>query len=256
MAKQDLTSERPTGVARPARIVGTVALMAAAGLILAPASLFAQQGGGGPGRWSAGAVLGASIPQGEFADFVDEGFLFGGHVAYALDPGGFLKLRLDGAYNQYGKEEFTVPLSRTVSRVFVDVNTTNNIGMLAVGPELTLAAGPVQPYAHALVGVSHFYTQSSVEGTSDRFFFGRDDAFARSTNFDDTELGYAAGGGFRVPLSRSVAVDVGVQYRLHGQTSYLREGSITEREDGTLDIDPIRSDADFVLVRLGAAFRF
>lgn len=237
----------------PASLTGASLVLA---LVLTPGSLVAQQEGGGVGRWSAGAVLGASVPRGEFAEFVDEGFVFGGHLAYSLDPAGFVKLRIDGAFNRYGSEEFTVPLSRTVNRVFVDVNTHNNIGMLAVGPELTLAAGPVQPYVHALVGVSHFFTESSVEGSDNRFFFGRDDVFARSTNFDDTELGYAAGGGFRVPVSRHVAVDLGLQYRLHGQTRYLREGSITERDDGTLDIDPIQSDADFVLLRLGAAFRF
>lgn len=231
---------------RPAAVAawGVAAL-----LLLATAPVGAQN------RWHGGASLVFAVPQGEFADNVDAGFGFGGHLVYGLDPVGAVGLRLDAAAVTYGSERFRRPLSLTVSRVLVDVRTRNNILLLGFGPQLALPAGAVRPYVNGAVGLGYFYTQSSVEGSANFRF----DEFARTTNFDDLSLGYGGGGGLGIALARGrtpLYLVFDIQYRSHGETRYLREGSIREDAAGGVTITPLRSDADVLVAQVGVSIGF
>lgn len=232
---------------------------AAAGLAAAVALLASAPGGlaqgrdGGGSRWVVGGGLALSVPQGELAEFIDHGLGFGGHVRYGLDRAGLLSLRLDASAVTYGSETFRVPLSQTVSRVLVDVTTRNSILLVGFGPQLTLPAGAVRPYVNGAVGLGYFFTESSVRGSGNLRF----DDFARTTNFDDLSFAYGAGGGMAVALDRRrrLFLVLDGQYRDHGRTRYLREGSVREDGSGRLTIAPLESDANLLLFQLGLAVR-
>ncbi len=187
-------------------------------------------------------------PVGEFQDFVDWG---GGIDLYGVvNLPGPVGIRIDGSFLSYGHESFQQPLSNTIQRVTVDVDTDNLIASLGVGPQLTLGHGALRPYVYGTVGFSYFATVSSVSGTADP------DAFASSTNYDDVTAALTAGGGLLLRISRGehpVSLDLSVQKTYNGETTYLREGSILESPDGSISFIPIRSETNLVTFRIGVA---
>lgn len=199
--------------------------------------------------WEAGAHLLYAEPRGPFAEVIDQGFGMQGYGVLKLDPMGIAGIRLDMGLINYGNEKSTVPLSNTVSRVLVEVNTSNNIAVFGVGPQISVPSGPVRPYAYATFGVGYFFTESSVKGTN-----STDEAFASSTNFDDTTPSMTLGGGIQIPVGGIVGIDVGVEYRRHRHARYLTEGDIVEEPDGSVTLFVNESDADLFVYRLGVAF--
>ena len=196
-----------------------------------------------------GGGLQVAQAQGEFRDHVDYGLGFAGHLLYSPDPAGILALRLEGNLLVYGYETMRVPLSSTIGgRVLVDVNTSNNIAFLGVGPQLMAPSGRLRPYVNGTVGVGYFFTESSVEGSHNH------EPFASTTNYDDVTLSYAAGGGLYVPLRGGpapVALDLGLRYQWSRDVSYLREGSIEDLPGGAIAFRPVRSDADVLTFQVG-----
>ena len=193
----------------------------------------------------AGVLL---APVGEFDQFVDLGGGVNVYGVVGLDRKGVAGLRFDGSFMGYGHERVTVPLSRTVQRVFVDVTTTNLLASFGMGPQITIGNGPLRPYVYGTVGFSYFATVSSVGGTRD---FGD---FGSSTNFDDLTFATAVGGGLLISLSegrRPVALDLSVRSLFNGRTEYLRSGSIIDRPDGSIAFTPIVSDANLLEFRAG-----
>jgi len=223
--------------------------IAALGLLAATGGAAAQEPELMPLRGRAGIALTYAQPVGEFADFVDRGFGLSGHFLLALDGSGALGLRADGGFLIYGDETKRVCFSTTVGcRVEVDVNTTNNIAFLNIGPQLSLPYGPIQPYVNASIGFAYFGTQSSVEGVN------QSDDIASTTNFDDATFAWQAGGGLRIPVSSGrtpVAIDLGARYNTNGRVEYLREGDITDNPDGSITINTQRSEANLVTYSLG-----
>ena len=189
-------------------------------------------------------------PIGEFQNFVGWG---GGLSMYGLvnfQRGGPLGIRFDASVVSYGHESQRRPLSSTIQRVTIDVDTDNLIASFGVGPQVTIGHGRLRPYAYGTVGVSYFATVSKASGLSDT------EAFASSTNFDDFAAALSGGAGllFRVSGGKNpVSLDVSARTLYNGRVSYLRKGSILESADGSISFIPIRSDANFVTFRLGIA---
>ena len=204
-------------------------------------------------RFQAGAHLNLALPQGEFDEFVDAGFGFGGWFAFNIDRGGMIALKLDGNWLIYGSETRRRPLSPTVPFVTVDVTTRNNIYTLGVGPLISFSNGAIKPYIAGTIGFSYFATESGVSGTSN----GED--FAESTNFDDFTFAVVAGGGIRVRVKRGQSplfIDLVSEYHRNGQASYLREGSIVDNGNGTISFTPIQSETNLMLFKLGVSASF
>ncbi|MFQ5689740.1 MAG: outer membrane beta-barrel protein [Gemmatimonadota bacterium] len=238
-------------VDRSPRVNGVSALgLALAFAALAPASpACAQQSG----RWVLSGGLAISVPQSEFADFVDDGFGIGTQLLYRADPAGVLSLRLDAAIVTYGRERLEAPLSRTVSRINVDVVTRNNILLAGLGPQLTLPAGRFRPYVNGAIGLGYFFTESEVKGTGNFL----SDGFARTTNFDDVSFSYGGGGGLELGLHggpHPLLLNMDFQYRNHGKTRFLRKGSIQEDGTGRVSFAPLEAEADLLLIRVGLSF--
>ncbi len=201
-------------------------------------------------RWELGGGFAYVLPQGEFGNFVDDGYGFGLHAVYALDPSRVVGLRFDAGWIRYGSEHFGAPSFPGTGRVFVDVGTHNNIGTFGIGPQLQVPSGPIRPYINGFVGLGYFYTESSI---SDPYYH---DTFARSTNFDDVSFAYGGGGGLAMVLGRGshpLAVNFDVQYRKHDDTEYLVEGSIWDDGFGGVVISPLFGDADILLLSVGVS---
>jgi opacity protein-like surface antigen len=220
-------------------------------LALAAALLAAEARGqesDGIDRFGAlGLVLQAGHPQGEFENYVDFSYGFGGFFLFDLDRRARWGVRLDASYLIYGSETVQRPLSPTIQRVWVDVTTRNQIVTLFIGPQFTFGSGTLQPYLNAGLGFSYFFTLSSVSGTSDF------EDFASSTNYDDFTFALASGGGLQVRLSRRVSLAFSAQYMHNGRVRYLREGSIHEASDGSIWFSPIESETNLILYQLGVA---
>lgn len=224
----------------------------AALLLLAPA-LRAQTPA--PSRF-AGNISGiVAQPVGEFDDYVNVGFGIGGNFRVNLGTSGVASLRFDLGYVNYGRETQRVCLSETVGcRIVVDLTTTNNIVFGHGGLQLGVPTGPVRPYVNGGIGYSYFFTQSSVEGTSND-----EDPFASTTNFDDGTFSWAGGGGIVIPISSGstpVALDLGARYLNNNEVDYLTKGSIVDNADGSIDIFPTRSEAHLITYTIGVTIGF
>jgi hypothetical protein len=179
------------------------------------------------------------------------GFGYGLNAAYLLrlDHAGYLSLRTDLGFVQYGSESMRVPLSPTIGgRIQVKVSTDNYIVPMSIGPQLAVPTGPVRPYVNAGIGAQAFFTESHVDGSDDDY------DFAHTTNQHDWTKNWVAGAGVFVPLYTrkvSVLLDVGVQYFGSGHARYLRPGSIEDLPNSQIRITSFESDTHLALVHLG-----
>ena len=187
-------------------------------------------------------------PQGTFKSYVEQGFGLDAFGRYKVDRRGIFSIGLDGGWMQYGSETIRVPLLATTGRILVDVTTSNNLLFLGAGPQLTVPSGPVRPYINGNVGFSYFFTQSSVEGSSNNT-----GSFAETNNFDDVVFATTGGVGVYIPFGRrrEAGLDIGVRYHNNGVTRYLREGSIKDRPGQSPEITPIESETKMLSFRVG-----
>lgn len=190
-----------------------------------------------------------SRPTGTLGDNIGLGYGFNAAYLFQLDRAGWVALRADLGFLQYGNESKQVPLSPTVGgRIQVRVSTDNNIVPLTLGLQVMSPRGSVRPYANAGLGGQFFYTQSHVDGLDDN------QDFARTTNQWDKTGTWVAGGGLYVPLYQrgvKVNLDLGAQYVNGGRAQYLKPGSIQDLPDAQIKITPMESETHMVLVRLG-----
>ncbi len=198
-------------------------------------------------RGLVGINLQLGFPQGEFADFVKTGYGIGGNLTVLLDRNGQFGLRLFGSWVEYGRTTERVAFPG-LPGIFVDLTTSNSIYSFGVGPEFHLTRGAVQPYLQGAIGLSNFVTRTSAEGSDNT------DPFASSTNFNDWTVAYYGGGGMLFQVSHGknpVFLDAGLRLQKHGQTRYLREGSIQVDGGGNVVLDPIESQTDLLIAHFG-----
>jgi len=203
--------------------------------------------------WGVDVAFQVAQPVREFADNIDVAFGVGSSVRHHFSWFRPLGLRGDFAIMNYGNERQDVPLSSTVNRVTVEMNTSNNVLLAGGGPELAVMRGPVRPYVHGFLGYSYFFTESSAG------YENGGGTFARSTNFSDGGFATGGGAGVRMPLrarSTEISIDGGARFMRNGVRSYLSEGDVIDRADGTLDFTPRTTNADFWVYYLGISLDF
>jgi len=203
-------------------------------------------------RWELGGGVSILSPQGDFSSFVNDGYGVSLNATVGLEPNNALAMRFEGGYINYGSERFGVPVFPGTGRILANLTTRNNIAYAGLGPVVQMPYGPIRPYVNGFVGVSYFFTESSVGGGHSYDYGG----FGRTLNFDDASLAYGLGGGvsFRLSKGRSpVFLKLDGQYRRHGQTEYLTEGGILDDGFGGATVSPILSDVDFLLFNVGVS---
>lgn len=205
-----------------------------------------------------------AFPQGEFEENVSEvGYGLGGGFGYHLGASP-LMIGAEIQYIRYGNETRREPFSNTIPDVFVEVETSNNILLFHPLLRLQSTAGAFRPYLDGMIGLSYFFTQTVVRDEDDF----DDEEIASSTNQDDSVLSYGFGGGLMIRVyqsekqnraghtkRRELLIDFRVRYLFGGETTYLREGSVT-RDNGMVEIDPIRSTTDLMVFQIGVAYMF
>ncbi len=187
-------------------------------------------------------------PQGEFRKFVGTGYGLSGNLTVFVDRGHHAGLRFWGSWIEYGRTTERLPLSPTLPGLTVDLTTSNDILSFGVGPEFHLPMGAFQPYLQGGIGIADFATTTSVEGSNNS------NPFASSTNFNDWTFAWYWGGGIMYLVSRGrtpVYLDGGVRFEGHGQTRYLREGSIQSNGSGGVILNPVESQTDLLLIHFG-----
>jgi opacity protein-like surface antigen len=203
----------------------------------------------GTPRFNVGGALVVGQPVGEFQNYIDVGFGLIANGRYNLDAAGVVSLRADLSFLNYGNETKQVCLGGGAGcRITLDLTTSNNIVGGNFGLHFMAPSGPIRPYAHGGIGFSYFATESRVKGTNNS------EDFANTTNFDDGTFAWIAGGGFHIPVSHGrtpISIDIGARYDRNGRVAYLTEGGITDNPDGTINLDPIRSDANLVKYYIG-----
>jgi hypothetical protein len=204
-----------------------------------------------PTRWYVGGDITVGQPRGAFADNVSTGYGVSGHAIYRLDEAGLVGIRVDGGALIYGNEHQSVPFGGDVGgRVRLDMNTSNNIGFLGIGPQIGVPTGRLRPYVNGYAGVSYFFTDTSLRGS------GSSEEFARTTNYHDATFSYGGGAGLYVPVRRGpspISIDLGVRYHDNGRARYLREGDITDNSDDTITVHPRETDTDLLTFHFGVS---
>lgn len=217
---------------------------------VAPA-LHAQDAPLPPVRFNVGIQGIVAQPVGEFDDYVNVGFGIGGNFRYNFDRAGVAQLRVDLAYVNYGRETRRICFSDTGCLIQLDLTTTNNIVLGQAGLQIGAPSGPVRPYVNGGVGFSYFFTQSTVEGsTNDQ------NPFAQTTNFDDGTFTWAGGGGLLIPISSGrtpVSLDFGVRYHHNSEVDYVTEDGIDFEPGQPAVITAIRSSAHLITYQIGVS---
>lgn len=203
-------------------------------------------------RHFAGASLAIAQPRGEFAEYVPVGGGLSAFFRSQVDESGWVAIRFQGSFLNYGNETKRVCFSGTVGcRVELDLTTSNNIFLIGAGPELAIPLGTSRLYGNATAGYSYFWTDSKVGGTVE------DEPFASTTNYSDGGFSWSFGGGLEIGLGRAgdlpILLDLGFAHHGNGRREYLTEGGITDTPGGEIELDVKRSDAGFFLWRLGVS---
>jgi opacity protein-like surface antigen len=227
----------------------------AAAALAIPSISGAQMSLRGTPRMEAGGAFEYAQPIGDFRQNVRQGFGGAGHFIFGIDPQGIVGIRVDAGFINYGNDTHYVPFSSSVRRIIVREETSNNIFMASVGPQLTIPIGRVRPYVNAGVGLAYFYTQTSLDTDDDS------QQIAQTTNYSDNSLAYTAGAGFNIPLTAGnspISLDVGARYNSVSSARYLTKGDIMDDPNSHFGIiiTPHESAADFIAYQLGISIRF
>src|SRR5690606_16721803 len=223
-----------------------VAAAALAASVIAPAQAHAQHPTTVEVLRPVGAEVGGNVfyghPVGEFGENVDRGWGLSGHGNYFVQDDGWLGLRVDFGFMNYGNERIRECLTASC-RVMVDVHTTYNVFMVSAGPQLAVPDGAIRPYVGGQAGVSFFTTQSRVEGSDPN-----NDPFATSTNFSSSTFALFGYGGVKIPMSHGrtpVSLDLGARFASNGEARYLTRDSFVEQDIGPPLIFPRRTEANY-----------
>jgi hypothetical protein len=212
-----------------------------------------QRWGTVPSRFSIQGDLLVAQPKGEFAEQLDDNG-YGANIGglFRLDREGVFSIRADVGGMQYGSETIRAPYLPITGRVALDVETTNAVYWGTIGPQITVPAGPVQPYVNAAIGFMDFVTSTSVRGSDSQY------EYASTNNSDDATSAYIFGAGFYVPLGnqKEWKLHFGARYWYGGEATYLKEGDIVDEPDGSVTLFPRISKTDQVTWQLGASYTF
>lgn len=203
-----------------------------------------------PSEWLGGGGLLIGVPLGDFADATDEGFGVVGNVVFSPGGGPFgIRFQTGGLI--YGSRDIPTTVPGTGGLITEDLSIDNWLLNVGIGPQVMARSGPVRPYAYALAGFGYFATETSFGNGYD--YYGD----YSTTNYDDWTFAWSAGAGLLLPVSRSLAIDVGVQYVGNGTVRYLAEGDLQPSPGGAPPvIVPRQTEANLLTITVAVSFGY
>jgi hypothetical protein len=194
-------------------------------------------------------------PLGQFGDNVRRGFGADGFGTLGIDPRGIFSLRGELGYIRYNRkaEEF---VAYTGLGYYSELESETTSGVLTggIGPQLMLPEGLIRPYVGGTVGFARFATNTSINIPSYRSNTGQKETLYDETVSSDWILSVAAVGGIAFQLNflgRGVLADLGVRWHRNGEADYVSSEGVFYDGTGTPSITPTRSEANFLVYRLG-----
>jgi hypothetical protein len=229
-----------------------------AGAAVCATTAWAETASSKPSQWIGGGGLVVSVPVGDFADATDEGVGISSQAVFT-PGGGIFGIRFQVGGVLYGSRNVGAPVPGTGGLIRQDLSVENWLVTAGVGPQIVARSGRVRPYAYALAGLGYFATSSVLH--TDPADHGNDwndhwnDDYRSTTNFDDTTFAWSVGAGLMIPVSKSTALDFGVQYVANGTVRYLAEGDLEPSRTGALPIIvPRHTEANVIQVTIGFTF--
>jgi opacity protein-like surface antigen len=165
----------------------------------------------------------------------------GGPIGVRFQTGGLI----------YGSRDIPIAVPGTGGLITEDLSTDNWLLNVGIGPQVMARSGSVRPYAYALAGFGYFATETSFGNGYD--YYGD----YSTTNYDDWTFAWSAGAGLLIPVSRSLAIDLSVQYVGNGTVRYLAEGDLQPSAGGAPPlIFPRQTEANLLTITVGVSFRY
>lgn len=208
---------------------------------------------------SLGLKVSGAVPFGEFARDVDFGMGLTGDISFRLLPAGWLGLRIDGGVIQYGHEGSQETSYLGSFPADAEVTTDNYIGYAAIGPQIHLGGHPMSARVYGLIGMSRFATTTSAKiDVRDEDGEWSELDLRSHDHLTDWTPALVIGGELRWVINGDRyghlwGASLNADWRRHGTTRYLIEGSITE-VGGRPSFEPLETRADFVIISLGVWF--
>ena len=202
------------------------------------------------------------FPQGGFRSNIDR-TIIGGSASflYRLPRSPFL-VGASLAFLNYGCESREEFFSPEIPEVWVDVTTANNIFNATFLFRIQPLHGPVEPYVEGLLGLNHFYTETTIY---DQEYSDDDDEIASTVHLRDTAFCFGAGAGVMVNIlgfsqngrriGSGLYLDLALRYFKGGRAEYMGEGDLV-RGDGFLEYYVRESTTDLVKTTIGLTFVF
>ena len=197
--------------------------------------MFSQTSYAGNIEGSMNFALGS--PRGEMSDYIDStAFGVSGTIGINLGKSPFL-VGLDLGVLNYGTDrqfDYLQHYSHIGFSLKHSYNIFHGLSFLRFQP---FKRGSVSPYVDGLLGVSYFWTSTSLEDD-----YNEEDIHLE-TNYDDAAMTYGFGGGVKIKIGSSKKrkhlssgekyfIDLSFRYLFGGKVEYLTEGSIVSDESG------------------------
>ena len=241
----DFTTPPSSSEARMSHRNRIVAILALAALPLAA---------GAQSRYTAGVAGVYGKPLGVFGDNVRQGFGLDGFGTLGLDQRGIVSLKAELGYIRYNSKTEPFLASTGFGVVDLESETTSGVLMLGAGPQIMAPAGPIRPYIGGSVGFARFATNTSINVPARYSNSGQKETLDQRTVSSDFILSLAASGGvaFELPFfGRGVLGDLGVRWHRNGEAEYVSSEGVEYNGSGQAIITATRSEADFLVYRLG-----
>lgn len=173
------------------------------------------------------------------------------HFVFGLDSAAKFGVRFDADYIDFGSHTRTFPFDA------VQQNTSNDVGVVTIGPQFSVRTGRFQPYINVGAGVAYFYSQkgfSTPAGGSE---------LQGTTSYSGTNqvsLLYTGGAGLDIPVTVSgneFAIDVGARFNSAKDAKYIPDNN--SHMPGNYGASPLYQHegvANFMGYHLGLSVRF
>ena len=223
-------------------------IVAAFALLLLPFAAQAQA------RYTVGLSGLYGQPLGPFADNVRHGFGLDGMGTIGLDTRGIFSLKAELGWIRLDSKSEPFIVNTGFEFLELESETTSGVLMLGAGPQLAVPFGPIRPYVGGSVGFARFATTTAIKISGDQTNTGQDETIDDQTVSSDFILSLAASGGIRFALpfmGRGILGDLGVRWHRNGEAEYVSSEGVVYNGSGQPTITATRSDADFLVYRLG-----